>query len=207
MVFKSYAARNWISIIPIWLALPIFGVILIKSETKEVNTLKLTNLLRFSGLILLIIGLALILNTFVTPTKLTGNTSLLFTQDHPLNIAAARPLYLGKGDELTVIVDPNYPAINHYITLTKAGSNWTAEQILEGQGAWSVKAPTRGVYTLIVEGTVVGEAPEGTTLRSSITWNVKSIPRIDSLEPTLYGAMIPGLALIVASIYLGGKKP
>jgi hypothetical protein len=167
--------------------------------------LKLTNLLWFSGLILLVIGLALILNTFVNPTKLTGSTSLVFIQEHE-NLAAARPLYLGKGDELTVIVDPNYPAISHYITLQKAGSDWTAEQILEGQGAWSIKAPTRGVYTLIVEGTVVGETPEGTTLRSSITWNVKSIPRIDSLEPTLYGAMIPGLALIVASIYLGGKK-
>jgi hypothetical protein len=166
----------------------------------------LTNLLWFSGLILLVIGLALILNTFVTPTKLTGHMSLLFTQEHPLNNAEADPIYLGKGDELTVIVDPTYPAIDHYITLKKAGSDWMAEQILEGQGAWSVKASTRGIYTLIVEGTVVGEAPEGTTLRSSITFNVKSIPRIDLLEPTLYGTMIPGLAMIVASIYLGGKK-
>ena len=169
--------------------------------------MKLTRLLWFLGLTFLVIGLAIILNAFVEAAKLTGNTSLLFnSEEGKVSQATAMPIFLVKGDELTVIVDPTYPAINHYITLKKAGSSWIAEQILEGQGAWSVKAPTRGVYVLIVEGTVVGQVPEGVTLRSSISLNVKSVFRSDLLEPALYGTIIPGLALIVASIYLGGKK-
>lgn len=160
----------------------------------------------FFGLTLLVIGSAIALNTFTTPGKLTGATNLQFNPAGTWCPAYALPFHLVKGDELTVIVDPNYPAISHYIRLEKAGSDWVAEKVLEGQGAWVVKAPVRGVYVLIIEGTVVEEAPEGTKLLSSITFFVKCAPRSDLLEAILFGAIIPGLVMIVASIYFGGKE-
>lgn len=167
----------------------------------------MTHLLWFSGLTLLVIGAAVTLNAFVSGymAQVGGGVLRFYPDDHRA-AADACIIYLVKGDELTVSVDPSHPAISHNITLKKVGSDWKAEKVLEGQGAWAVKAPVRGIYVLIVEGTVLEGAPEEAELLSPIAASVKGAPRIDLLEPMLYGTIIPGLAMIVASIYLGGKR-
>lgn len=166
----------------------------------------------FFGLALLIIGLAIVLNSFVTvgSPQHVGGSFLYYTKEYNWTRTENQLFYLGKGDELTVIVDPNNPSIFHYAKLEKAGSDWFADSIIVGQGAWAIRVPARGVYLLTVQGTVpqttVDTLPEDAELQSSVSENIKTTYRNDLLEPALYGLMIPGLALMVASIYFGGKE-
>jgi hypothetical protein len=152
-----------------------------------------------------VIGSPIALNSFAAPGINQWSTDLHFNQQYWFP-ADTSVIYLVKGDELTVNVDPSYPTISHRIILEKFGGDWMVETVLVGQGSWSVKVPVRGIYVLTVEGTVPEGTPQGTDLMSSITTSLKPARRMDQLEPIIYGALIPGLALMVASVYLGGKK-
>jgi hypothetical protein len=153
-----------------------------------------------------VIGSPIALNSFAAPGINQWSTNLFFNPEGLWIPASASPIYLVKGDELTVNVDPSYPTISQRIILEKFGGDWMVETVLVGQGSWSVKVPVRGIYVLTIEGTVLEGAPQGTDLMSSITTSLKPARRMDQLEPIIYGALIPGLALMVASVYLGGKK-
>jgi len=168
--------------------------------------LQLTRILWFLGLALLLFGSAIILNAFAPPRG-GGSDPPEFMPLDPGEVKAISDVfYLGAGDKLTVSVDPTYPAISHRIILEKAGSDWTAEELLEGQGAKVFTAPVRGSYILTVEAIAPEEAPEGVDLVSFFMHSVQPVPRNDTVEPALYLSIIPGLVMIVASIYIRGKK-